>query len=146
MKRATLPASVRRAGAVAARDLDVRPAFAKGANPFALIVETTQALATGEALHVVVDFDPRTLHTFMRSLGWAAHTVRSGDVFHVWFCKPTAPTLPKWERLQAPVQLDLRNLPTTQPVIAVLEKLVELGPGREFDIIRTLLARWVFDT
>jgi hypothetical protein len=69
----------------------------------------------------------------MRSLGWAAHTVRTGDLFHVWFHQgqTTAPARSELQGLQAPVLLDVRGLAPPPPVIAILEKLVDVGPGAQ---------------
>jgi uncharacterized protein (DUF2249 family) len=131
MKRAKLPGSVRKAGAVVVRKLDVRLAFVEGADPFGIILEAAQRLAAGEALHVVLDFDPQTLQAFMRSLGWVAHTSHSDDFFHVWFHRSQTPVRSAPERLQAPVLLDVRGLASPQPMIAILEKLVDLGPGAQ---------------
>lgn len=133
----SLPDVVRSSGATRARELDVRPVLAKGGDPFQLILETARGLGDGEALHLVVGFEPTPLYAVMRSMGRAAHTERSGEAFHVWFFREAgaAPerAAASTERapLLAPVQLDVRGLEPPQPMITILEKLVELGPGAQ---------------
>lgn len=107
-----------------AHDLDVRPVLARGGDPFSLVIDTAGALLPSQTLHVLLDFDPATLCATMRSLGWSAHSKHSGGVFHVWLERAQSPE--RHPPLQAPVPLDVRNL--ALPVIAILEKLVELGP------------------
>ena len=118
-----------------ARDLDVRPVVASGGDPFSLVLETARGLSPSETLHVLLDFDPRTLCAAMRSLGWNVHTKRSADVVHVWLdpARPPDASGPKNEPppVQAPVQLDVRGLAPPHPMIAILERLVELGPGAQ---------------
>lgn len=133
-----LPEPVRAAGATAARELDVRPILARGGDPFSLIVETVRTLGEREALCLFVGFEPAPLYAVLRSMGYAAHTESAAGVFHVWFYRDgSAPEsqrpAPGGERvpLKAPVRLDVRGLEPPQPMMAILEKLVELGPGAQ---------------
>ena len=136
MRQHAVPAPVSAAGVRASRDLDVRSILAKGGDPFSLIMKTTSALGGDEALHLIVGFEPTPLYAVMRAQGRAAHTERDGDTFHVWFyadAKATPERAPEPADQRAPllppVELDVRGLEPPQPMIAILEKLVELGPG-----------------
>ena len=118
--------------------LDVRPILAKGGDPFRLIMQTVGALGADEALHLLVGFEPTPLYAVMRGLGRAAHTEQEDGTYHVWFYRdgkaaPGAAPAAREERaaLQAPVELDVRGLEPPQPMIRILEKLVDLGPGAQ---------------
>ena len=130
-----LPAAVSEAGARLSRDLDVRPILARGGDPLSLIVKTTRTLAGDEALHLIVGFEPTQLYAVLRALGRSAHTERLGGDFHVWFYTELDGTPergePVREELAPPVELDVRGLEPPQPVITILEKLVDLGPGAQ---------------
>ncbi len=134
-----LPEVVRGAGARAARELDVRPVLAKGGDPFSLILKTTRQLGDDEALHLLVGFEPTPLYAVMRGLGRATHTEQENGTYHVWFYRdarasPEAAAPAAGEEgaaLQEPVGLDVRGLEPPQPMIRILEKLVDLGPGAQ---------------
>ncbi len=131
---AAIPAEVK-----AAREklLDARPILAKGGDPFRLIMRTVGELEAGEALHLVVGFDPVPLYSVLGNQGFAAHKQVVDGTFHIWFWREHAPQHPKvasfQERsgLQEPVELDVSGLEPPQPMIAILEKLVELGDGAQ---------------
>jgi uncharacterized protein (DUF2249 family) len=132
----TLPAPLVAAGVTAARDLDVRPVLAKGGDPFHLILETTRSLAAGEALHLVVGFEPAPLYAVMKAGGRLAHTEQRDGVFHVWFyldpsTAAESPASPERVPLKPPVEMDVRGLEPPAPMVAILEKLTELGPGAQ---------------
>lgn len=132
----TLPAPVAAAGARTSRALDVRPILKKGGDPFSLIMKTVGDLATDEALHLIVGFEPTPLYAVLRAQGRAAHTDRVGDEYHVWFyadarATPEARVAAERVPLQPPVELDVRGLEPPQPMIVILEKLVALGPGAQ---------------
>ncbi|MGZ6143439.1 MAG: DUF2249 domain-containing protein [Myxococcales bacterium] len=137
MAAARIPASVK-----ATREtlLDARPILAKGGDPFRIIMRTVGELAPDEALHLVVSFDPLPLYTVLKNQGFGSHTQIEGGTFHVWFfrdaaaAKPVHPPVGGYaERtgLKEPVELDVRGLEPPQPMIAILEKLVELGDGAQ---------------
>ena len=118
--------------------LDVRPILAKGGDPFRLILRTVGELAADEALHLLVGFDPVPLYSVLANQGFAAHKRFEGGIFNVWFWRqgggPQHPKpAPFRERagLQEPVELDVRGLEPPQPMIAILEKLAELGEGAQ---------------
>jgi uncharacterized protein (DUF2249 family) len=132
-----LPACVRRSGARAESVLDVRPVLDRGGDPFTLIMRRAGELAPDEALHLIVGFEPAPLYAVMRGLGRAAHTEEAAGTFHVWFYRDGAaePERPPGDgppaALQAPVELDVRGLEPPQPMVQILQKLVDLGPGAQ---------------
>jgi uncharacterized protein (DUF2249 family) len=131
-----LPAALAAAGVREALELDVRPVLAKGGDPFHLIMKTLDGLADSVALHLVVGFEPTPLYAVMRMRGRAALTERLVDAVHVWFYRDAAlPAEPPRgaERvpLAAPVHLDVRGLEPPAPMVAILERLAELGPGAQ---------------
>lgn len=132
-----LPAPVAGAGVERGVDLDVRPILGKGGDPFHKIMTTVGELGARDALHLIVGFEPTPLYQVMRSLGRAVHTEREGDVFHVWFYPdPAAPPPPSAEELartplKDPVEIDVRGLEPPRPIVTILEKLAELGPGAQ---------------
>jgi uncharacterized protein (DUF2249 family) len=133
-----LPAPVRAAGTTTARELDVRSILARGGDPFQVILKTAQALTATEALHLIAGFEPAPLYAVMRSMGRTAHTERHGDAVHVWFYRdapkpPAGVSAAPGQRapLRPPVELDVRGLEPPQPMIAILEKLRELGEGAQ---------------
>jgi uncharacterized protein (DUF2249 family) len=120
------------------RELDVRPILAKGGDPFSLILKTVQSLAAGEALHLVAPFEPVPLYAVLRSMGYASRHEERDGVHHVWFHRdggggmPAEPVAGDDEApLQPAVELDVRGLEPPAPMMTILEKLVELGPGAQ---------------
>ncbi|WP_373045361.1 DUF2249 domain-containing protein [Vulgatibacter sp.] len=136
---ASLPDVVRAAGMTGARDLDVRPILAKGGDPFRLILSTVSNLAGSEALHLLVGFEPRPLYAVLRAQGLAAHTEAEGDLFHVWFYRDgaAAPAATQEDRgpLQEPFTMDVRGMEPPAPMVAILEKLAELGAGARLEVL-----------
>jgi uncharacterized protein (DUF2249 family) len=132
-----VPETVRRSGAQKERELDVRPVLDRGGDPFTLILRTVSALADDEALHLVVGFEPVPLYTVMSQLGRASHTEQSDGAYHVWFYRddaasPAPPSPPpEAAPLRPPVEIDVRGLEPPQPMVRILEALVELGPGAQ---------------
>jgi uncharacterized protein (DUF2249 family) len=141
MHAAQMPSAVRSAGASGARLLDVRPVLAKGGDPFRLILKTVGELAPKEALHLVVGFEPKPLYLVLRAKGLSHHAEQSGGLWHVWFFRANAAageaspaTDDASAPLQTPVTLDVRGLEPPQPMITILEKLAELGPGAQLEV------------
>ena len=135
-----LPRAVAAAGVSNVRTLDVRPVLERGGDPFALIMKTMKTLGPDEVLHLVVGFEPKPLYAVLRSqFGREHHTEQLGaEQFHVWFYLPReaaqdagAPEPEARGPLQAPVELDVRGMEPPGPMMAILEKLVELGPGAQ---------------
>lgn len=140
MDAPTLPAPLAAAGVRGATTLDVRPVLKAGGDPFGLIMKTVQGLAASEALRLLVNFEPAPLYAALASLGRAAHTERQGDLYVVWFYSANGAAAQAREvkdevaPLQAPVELDVRGLEPPQPMIAILQKLVDLGPGAQLRV------------
>jgi uncharacterized protein (DUF2249 family) len=139
MSQTALPAEVAEAGSSSERELDVRPILARGGDPFDHIMKTTATLAKGEALHLVVGFEPTPLYVVMRSAGRLAYTEERAGVFHVWFYEdpgapPVAPAGAERVPLQPPVDLDVRGLEPPAPMVTILEKLAELGAGAQLRV------------
>ncbi len=117
--------------------LDVRPILSKGGDPFKVIMRSAGELAPDEALHLLVGFDPAPLYSVLRAQGFASHTEAEGGTFHVWFwreARPVRPAVAPFEErsgLKEPMEMDVRGLEPPQPMIAILEKLVELGNGAQ---------------
>jgi uncharacterized protein (DUF2249 family) len=131
-----LPAPVAAADVRGAVRLDVRPILDKGGDPFRHIMKTLESLADDVALHLVVGFEPTPLYAVMKSRGRVAFTEKLVDAFHVWFYRePGQVTLPQREAERAPlappVELDVRGLEPPRPLVAILERLAELGPGAQ---------------
>lgn len=132
-----IPAEAAAKGTSSARELDVRPVLAKGGDPFHLIMKTAGELRDEEALHLIVGFEPTPLYSVMKSLGRAAYTEKHGADVHVWFYRDATLSVPKAEGtaerapLKSPVELDVSDMEPPQPMITILEKLVELGPGAQ---------------
>lgn len=135
---APLPACVRNSGARAESVLDVRPVLDRGGDPFTQIMRRTGELAADEALHLIVGFEPAPLYAVMRGLGRAAHTEETDRAFHVWFYRDAAAAEPERPSnggeptaLLPPVEVDVRGLEPPQPMVQILQKLVDLGPGAQ---------------
>lgn len=142
MSALTLPAPLVAAGVRGAKTLDVRPVLEAGGDPFGLIMKTVKGLDASEALRLLVGFEPAPLYAVLASMGRAAHTEREGDLYVVWFyssAPAAAPSPAATEReepapLQPPVELDVRGLEPPQPMITILQKLVDLGPGAQLRV------------
>lgn len=143
----TLPAELVAASIRGERVLDVRPVLSKKGDPFHLIIRTLREVQAGEALHLVVGFEPRPLYPILRFKGWRHVSVHDGDAWHVYFYKkpkkgaePAAeqeePEATPDERapLQPWVSLDVRGLEPPQPMMRILETLTELGPGGRLEV------------
>lgn len=138
-----LPAPLLAAGVRRATTLDVRPVLEKGGDPFGLIMKTLATVPKEEALHLLVSFEPVPLYAVLAAQGRAHHVEkRGGGLVEVWFftspgSSAAAETLPAGDErvpLQPPVALDVRGLEPPQPMIAILQKLVDLGPGAQLEV------------
>lgn len=130
-----LPAPLVAAGVRGLKTLDVRPVLDKGGDPFGLIMKTVQTLDPRDALHLLVNFEPAPLYSVMAGLGRQAVTEKKGELVEVWFYTAAGAESEAVaagdERapLQPVVDLDVSQLEPPQPMIAILQKLVDLGPG-----------------
>lgn len=60
--------------AKATRSLDVRPILAEGGEPFALIMETSAPLKSGESLLLTAPFEPVPLYAALSERGFTYET------------------------------------------------------------------------
>lgn len=104
-------------------DLDVRPILTAGDSPLPSILSAVAALGKGQVLRLTAPFEPTPLYELLGKRGFHARCERAGDAFVVTFT-----------RLQDPVPFDVRLLEPPGPMMAVLDKLTELGPGAQLDV------------
>lgn len=122
------------------RVLDVRPIIDSGKDPFRDIMAVVDALKEEEVLHLINSFEPIPLYDVMEKKGFAHHTEKQDDSFHVYFyrvfAKPMEPV--SGEILSATgqppenapsVELDVRNLEPPEPMVRILEALNTLPEG-----------------
>ncbi|MEB2284703.1 MAG: hypothetical protein B6D46_13630 [Polyangiaceae bacterium UTPRO1] len=134
---AAIPQELRAAGVTGEKLLDVRPILDAGGDPFSLIMKTVKQLDEKQALHLLVGFEPVPLYEVMSSFGRAALTEQRDGLYHVWFYtkaeqpQRAADASDERAELQAPVELDVRGMEPPGPMIAILQKLVDLGPGAQ---------------
>lgn len=139
----TLPSAVASAGVRSVKTLDVRPVLEAGGDPFGLIMKTLAGLEAPDALHLLVSFEPVPLYAVLAAQGRAHHVEkRASGLVEVWFYTSAsstraAETMQAGDArvpLQPPVTLDVRGLEPPQPMIAILQKLVDLGPGAQLEV------------
>jgi uncharacterized protein (DUF2249 family) len=105
--------------------LDVRPILAAGGSPLQVILDAADALGPDESLRLIAPFEPMPLYEVLAKRGLAARCAPQGDAFAV-----TVERIP----LQDAVALDVRLLEPPGPMMAVLDKLTELGPGAHLEV------------
>lgn len=106
------------------RLLDVRPALARGEDPFVLIMRARAELAPGQALHLIAPFEPLPLMTHFRAEGFRVETREvTRTEWHVRFLPP--PT----SGTSALRELDLRELDPPGPLHKGLEAAARLARG-----------------
>lgn len=121
-------------------ELDVRPALARGEEPFAAIMAAADGLAPGQALRLIAPFRPAPLFGVMANRGFTCADRRLPDGgWEVIFTSQTgveippdlAPgTAPGAALWPDPVQaLDLLGLLPPEPMVRILEALMELPSG-----------------
>lgn len=122
----------------AVRDLDVRPILAKGGDPFSIITKTATSLGPDETLHLIAPFEPVPLYAALRAMGFASRHEERDGAHHVWFERDGGGGMPAPREtvdaaapLRPAVELDVRGLEPPAPMMTILEKLVELGPGAQ---------------
>lgn len=126
----TLPDVVRARGGRSARTLDVRTVLAHGGDAFRHIVDAVRALSPEEVLHLVAPFEPAPLYAAMRTFARAPYVERRDDAIHVWFTHDPALVESSGEASTAtPRALDVRGRSAGESTLAVLQALVEGGPG-----------------
>jgi len=120
-------------------DLDVRPALARGEEPFAAIMSAVDRLVPGQALRLIAPFRPAPLFTVMANRGfackdrqrpdgaWEVVFTPEGEAQMAGFAPGSAPGAALWPD---PAQvLDLTGLMPPEPMVRILETLTAMGPG-----------------
>jgi len=120
-------------------DLDVRPALARGEEPFAAIMSAVDRLVPGQALRLIAPFRPAPLFTVMANRGfackdrqrpdgaWEVVFTPEGETQMAGFAPGSAPGAALWPD---PAQvLDLTGLMPPEPMVRILETLAAMGPG-----------------
>jgi uncharacterized protein (DUF2249 family) len=104
------------------RLLDVRPALARGEEPFALIMRAKAELEAGQALHLIAPFEPLPLVAHFQGEGFHVESTRvTPSEWHIVF-SPNAAT-------SALRELDLRELDPPGPLHKGLEAAAQLARG-----------------
>ncbi|HVY61780.1 MAG TPA: DUF2249 domain-containing protein [Planctomycetota bacterium] len=152
MSTFSIPAEVAAAGVRAVKPLDVRPVLGAGGDPFQLIMKRLGAIEPAEALELIVPFEPRPLFAVLAAMGYATSTAREADLFHVFiFRDPAAgdarhaPPASCHGELKPPVELDVRDMEPPQPLIAIFEKLADVGPGAQLLVRHHREPRLLYD-
>lgn len=120
-------------------DLDVRPALARGEEPFSAIMSAVDGLAPGQALRLIAPFRPAPLFNVMANRGFACSDRQLPDgAWEVLFtpvseapgadyAPGTAPGAALWPD---PEQvLDLAGMAPPEPMMRILETLTGMEPG-----------------
>lgn len=122
------------------RELDLRPMFAAGEEPFAAIMAAVDALEPGESLRLIAPFRPAPLFTVMANRGFGAtdRALPEGG-WEVIFA-PLADRMPEagfapgtatgaggWP--DPSEALDLLGLMPPEPMVRILETLEEMPSG-----------------
>lgn len=120
-------------------DLDVRPALARGEEPFAAIMSAVDSLAPGQPLRLIAPFRPAPLFSVMANRGYGCVDRRLPDGAWEVIFTPLAETVPVglapgsapgaglWPD---PVQaMDLTGLTPPDPMVRILEALADMPGG-----------------
>lgn len=124
-------------------ELDVRPLLEAGQDPFNRILQEVKALAPGQVLRLVNDFEPLPLIQLLGKQGLESWTeVMPGGVYRTYFHKGAqarmpAAKAPAGDDFEARVQqfadrtrtIDVRHLEMPLPMLTILEALEELPAG-----------------
>ncbi|NDV61102.1 DUF2249 domain-containing protein [Puniceicoccales bacterium CK1056] len=99
-------------------ELDVRPTLAAGREPFALIMNSLDALESGQGLRLTAPFYPKPLVEMLKQQGWKTEERKlEGDDWEVQIRRGSE------ETSGAAVELDLRELAPPEPMVRILEAL-----------------------
>jgi uncharacterized protein (DUF2249 family) len=110
--------------------LDVRPMNENGLDPFHVIMKTVQELKPGQHFHLVNSSDPESLYGALGRMGYKSYTEFADGAWNVYFKKgeeilppPSADLFDRMMEQNPRVELDVRGLPTPQPLMRILESL-----------------------
>ena len=120
--------------------LDVRPAMARGEEPFHAIMKTASSVPPGSAFRLLVGFEPLPLYDALAKLGFDHWTSRRDDCWSVSFYRdrearqPRAtpatsePAMfdPNRDAATAEVSIDVSELVPPEPMIKILRALEAL--------------------
>lgn len=123
-------------------ELDVRPALARGEEPFSIIMGKVKTLQDGQILKLINTFEPAPLIPLLGKKGFESYTDYKGnDVVETYFYKTTGATTPimeantqnatDWEAVLLKYKdklrtVDVRELEMPLPMMTILEELENL--------------------
>lgn len=128
--------------------LDVREELRGGGEPLPRIVQAVENLAPGQALRLLVPFEPLPLYAVLERKGFGHEAVRHGKGdWEVLF----SPHAQRSEQASSPVStaksssdeqwpepsahLDNRGLQPPEPLVRILDTLEHLAPGQVLEAI-----------
>jgi uncharacterized protein (DUF2249 family) len=124
--------------------LDVRDAIRRGEEPFGQIMTAVKRLDGDEVLVLRAPFEPIPLYEVLARRGFS-HWVecRSAGDWSVWFYRePGHQGTPSPGRAagvarpgEETVRIDVRGLEPPRPMVRVLERLDELAPGQQLEVL-----------
>ena len=123
--------------------LDVREELRRGGEPLPRILEAVGALAPGQALRLLVPFEPLPLYGLLGRKGFDHQAVRHGEAdWEVLFSPqgqaaagaPASPAVAEdWPRPSR--FLDNRGLQPPEPMMRILDALEHLAPGEVLEVL-----------
>ena len=124
------------------KTLDVRPILKSGGEPFSVIMQTVTALEPGQGLRLLATFEPVPLFKLLGGQGFSQESRQTGpgdwEILFTRVDRGAGKTAPATtirpavadEAWNAPTaQLDNRGLMPPEPMVHILEKLEQMGPG-----------------
>ncbi len=129
-----------------AAEVDARPILARGEEPFAAIVAAAAGVPAGQALRLLVGFEPVPLYGVLAKQGFVPCARQlEPDLWEVLFVRqaggqtrgtppappPAAGPLPAAPPVEptATLTIDVSELVPPEPMVRILETLAELPPG-----------------
>ena len=127
--------------------LDVRPALAKGNDPFKEIMGALKTLEDGYVLEIINSFEPTPLIKIINSKGYVSMVKNEDEVIYTYFFKSDEAAKPiaipnlvfkvtlkelEIEKLKCKKEIhevDVRDLEMPLPMVTILNKLEELNEG-----------------
>jgi uncharacterized protein (DUF2249 family) len=152
MSTMATPPNVAAAGVKRIEPLDVRPVLAARGDPFQLIMKKVAPLGPDEAIELIVGFEPRPLYAVLAGMGFATEVLRDEATFHVFIFRdralsagPHGPPSSCHGELKPPVELDVRGMQPPDPILAIFDKLAEIGPGAQLIVRHHREPRLLYD-
>jgi uncharacterized protein (DUF2249 family) len=117
--------------------LDVREDIQRGREPFSRIMQTVASLEPDQGLLLIAPFEPKPLCGLLQARGftWSSHPLENGD-WEVLFTPGQAETGTASPPVSRPpcsktLEVDARGLQPPEPMVKILDALVELPPGTD---------------